>query len=41
MVVILVGESVIDPEGRELLWYAETAPKILDDILHWHELRFA
>jgi uncharacterized protein (TIGR00730 family) len=34
----LVDEGVIDPEDRELFWYAETAQEILDDILHWHAL---
>lgn len=33
----LVGEGVIDPEDRELFWYAETAQEIWDDILRWYE----
>lgn len=34
----LVEEGVIDPEDRELFWYAETAEEIWDGILRWHEL---
>jgi uncharacterized protein (TIGR00730 family) len=34
----LVDEGVIDPEDRELFWYAETAEEIWDGILRWHEL---
>jgi hypothetical protein len=33
----LVAEGVIDPEDRELFWYAETAPEIWRGILRWHE----
>lgn len=33
----LVDEGVIDPEDRELFWFAETAEEIWDGILHWHE----
>lgn len=33
----LVDEGVIDPEDRELFWYAETAQEIWDGILEWHE----
>jgi len=33
----LVDEGTIDPEDRELFWYAETAQEIWDGILHWHE----
>ncbi|HET8996364.1 MAG TPA: LOG family protein [Acetobacteraceae bacterium] len=33
----LVNEGVIDPEDRELFWYAETAEQIWDDILLWYE----
>jgi uncharacterized protein (TIGR00730 family) len=33
----LVSEGVIDPEDRELFWYAETAQEIWDGILHWHD----
>ena len=32
----LVDEGVIDPEDRELFWYAEEAPEIWEDILGWH-----
>jgi len=35
----LVSEGVIDPEDRELFWYAETAADIWRDILLWYELR--
>jgi uncharacterized protein (TIGR00730 family) len=34
----LVDEGVIDPEDRELFWYAETAQEIWDGILSWHEI---
>jgi len=34
----LVDEGVIDPEDRELFWYAETAEQAWNDILRWHEL---
>jgi uncharacterized protein (TIGR00730 family) len=33
----LVDEGVIDPEYRELFWFAETAEEIWRDILHWYE----
>ncbi len=33
----LVDEGVIDPEDRDLFWYAETAPEIWDGIQRWHE----
>ncbi len=33
----LVGEGVIDPEDRDLFWYAETAQDIWDGIQRWHE----
>jgi uncharacterized protein (TIGR00730 family) len=33
----LVDEGVIDPEDRDLFWFAETAQQIWDGILHWHE----
>lgn len=33
----LVDEGVIDPEDRNLFWYAETAQEIWDDILRWYE----
>jgi uncharacterized protein (TIGR00730 family) len=32
----LVAEGTIDPEDRELFWFAETADEIWDDICHWH-----
>lgn len=34
----LVAEGVVDPEDRDLFWFAETAEDIWNDILHWHEL---
>jgi uncharacterized protein (TIGR00730 family) len=34
----LVDEGVIDPEDRELFWFAETAQEIWDGILHWHRV---
>ena len=33
----LVDEGVIDPEDRDLFWYAETAQEIWSGILHWHD----
>ena len=33
----LIEEGVIDPEDRELFWYAETAEEIWTSILKWHE----
>jgi len=33
----LVDEGVIDPEDRELLWFAETASDAWKGILGWHE----
>ena len=35
----LVEEGTIDPEDRELFWYAETAEQIWRDILKWYELK--
>ena len=35
----LVAEGTIDPEDRELFWYAETAEQIWHDILRWYELK--
>ena len=32
----MVEEGVIDPEDRELFWFAETAQDIWDGIVHWH-----
>ena len=32
----LVDEGVIDPEDRDLFWFAETAEDIWNGILHWH-----
>ncbi|HEX3862620.1 MAG TPA: TIGR00730 family Rossman fold protein [Stellaceae bacterium] len=34
----LVDEGVIDPEDRELFWFAETAEEIWNGILHWHDI---
>ncbi|WP_343079946.1 TIGR00730 family Rossman fold protein [Ostreiculturibacter nitratireducens] len=34
----LVEEGVIDPEDRDLFWFAETAQEIWDDIVRWYEL---
>jgi uncharacterized protein (TIGR00730 family) len=33
----LVEEGVIDPEDRELFWFAETAAEIWDGIQRWHD----
>jgi uncharacterized protein (TIGR00730 family) len=33
----LVEEGVIDPEDRELFWFAETADDVWSGILCWHE----
>jgi uncharacterized protein (TIGR00730 family) len=33
----LVEEGTIDPEDRELFWFAETAEEIWQGILRWHE----
>jgi uncharacterized protein (TIGR00730 family) len=33
----LVEEGVIDPEDRELFWFAETAEEVWNGILHWHD----
>jgi uncharacterized protein (TIGR00730 family) len=33
----LVDEGVIDPEDRNLFWYAETAEEIWEDIQRWYE----
>ena len=33
----LLEEGVIDPEDRELFWYAETAEEIWEDIHRWYE----
>lgn len=33
----LVDEGVIEPEDRELFWYAETAQEAWDGIMHWYE----
>jgi uncharacterized protein (TIGR00730 family) len=37
-VEFLVDEGVIDPEDRELFWFAESAQEIWQGILHWHEV---
>jgi hypothetical protein len=34
----LVEEGTIDPEDRDLFWFAETAEEIWADILHWYTL---
>jgi uncharacterized protein (TIGR00730 family) len=34
----LVAEGTIDPEDRELFWFAETADEIWHDIQHWYRL---
>jgi uncharacterized protein (TIGR00730 family) len=33
----LVDEGVIDPEDRDLFWFAETAQEIWDGIRHWYD----
>jgi len=33
----MVDEGVIDPEDRDLFWFAETAQEVWDGILHWHK----
>lgn len=33
----LVEEGVIDPEDRDLFWYAETAEEIWEDIHRWYD----
>jgi predicted Rossmann-fold nucleotide-binding protein len=35
----LVAEGAIEPEDRELFWYAESADEIWKSILAWHEQR--
>jgi uncharacterized protein (TIGR00730 family) len=35
----LVAEGTIEPEDRELFWYAESAEDIWRDILRWYELK--
>ncbi|MGD9613961.1 MAG: TIGR00730 family Rossman fold protein [Alphaproteobacteria bacterium] len=35
----LVEEGTIDPEDRDLFWYAETAEQVWRDILTWYELK--
>jgi uncharacterized protein (TIGR00730 family) len=35
----LVEEGTIDPEDRDLFWYAETAEQVWQDILRWYELK--
>lgn len=35
----LVAEGMIDPEDRELFWYAETAEAISRDTLIWYEMK--
>jgi len=33
----LVEQGTVDPEDRELFWFAETAEEIWHGILHWCE----
>ncbi len=33
----LIAEGVVDAEDRELFWFAETAQKIWEGVLCWHE----
>jgi predicted Rossmann-fold nucleotide-binding protein len=33
----LVDEGVIDPEDRDLFWFAESAEDAWRDILNWYE----
>jgi uncharacterized protein (TIGR00730 family) len=35
----LVAEGTIDPEDRELFWYAESAADIWRDIVNWYEMK--
>jgi uncharacterized protein (TIGR00730 family) len=35
----LVDEGTIDPEDRDLFWYAETAEQVWRDIIRWYELK--
>ena len=35
----LVEEGVIDPEDRELFWYADSAEDIWQGILRWYEMK--
>ena len=35
----LMAEGTIDPEDRDLFWYAETGEEIWRDILLWYELK--
>jgi predicted Rossmann-fold nucleotide-binding protein len=34
----LVDEGTIDPEDRELFWFAESAREVWDGILRWYEI---
>jgi uncharacterized protein (TIGR00730 family) len=34
----LVAEGMIDPEDRDLFWYAETAQDVWDGIIHWYNV---
>jgi hypothetical protein len=34
----LVDEGVIDPEDRDLFWFAETAQEIWDGIVRWYDM---
>ena len=33
----LIDEGVIDPEDRDLFWFADSAEDAWRDILHWYE----
>lgn len=35
----LVAEGAIEPEDRELFWYAESAVDVWRDILTWYEMK--
>jgi len=37
----LVDEGVIEPEDRELFWFAETAQEIWEGLVQWHSLSSA
>jgi len=36
---VLVAEGTIEPEDRELFWYAESAVDVWRDILTWYEMK--
>lgn len=37
-VEFLLEEGMIDPEDRDLFWYAESAEEIWEDILYWRQM---